>query len=305
MKEPVFTGSCTALITPFAEGGEGPDLGRMGKLLDFQAENGTAAVVLAGTTGENATLTQREYEQLVEFAAGYVDGRMKLIVGIGGNDTARCVEKARFASAAGADAVLMTAPYYNKTTQQGVLRHFSVAADAAEVPLILYNVPSRTAIGIAASTYQALSRHPNINGVKEASGDFTLIAYLAAECGGALHLWCGNDDQTIPMMALGALGVISVVSNVLPAEVAKLCALCAAENFAGARAEYARWAEFGRLLFRETNPIPVKAAMRLAGLDCGELRLPLVDLSPESLEMLKASMRQLGLYPVKPTVAKI
>lgn len=300
MKEPVFTGSCTALITPF--GGEGPDLDRMGRLLDFQAANGTAAVVLAGTTGENATLTQREYERLVEFCAEKLDGRMKLIVGVGGNDTARCVEKARFASAAGADAVLMTPPYYNKTTQQGVLRHFSVAADASTVPLLLYNVPSRTAIGIAANTYKALSRHPNINGVKEASGDFTLIAYLAAECAGELHLWSGNDDQTIPMMALGALGVISVVSNVLPGEVAEVCAKCAEEKFSEARALYARWAEFARLLFCETNPIPVKAAMCLAGLDGGKLRLPLVDLSPENLEMLKASMRRLGLYPAKLSV---
>ena len=204
MKEPVFTGSCTAIITPFTE--DGVDEIRLEKLLDFQRDNGTKAVVLAGTTGENATLDRREYETLSDTAVRHVNGAMKLIVGVGGNNTAACVDKAKFARRAGADAVLMCPPYYNKTTQAGLLRHFLTAADAAELPLILYNVPSRTVLGIAAETYRELARHPNINGVKEASGDFSLIARVAAECGDDLNLWSGNDDQTIPMMALGAKG---------------------------------------------------------------------------------------------------
>lgn len=293
MKEPVFTGACTAMITPFGE--KGPDLKRMGTLLDYQAENGVSAVVIAGTTGENATLDIHEYETLVDFSVCHIAGRMKTIVGIGGNDTAKCLQKARFAGEVGADAVLMTPPYYNKTTQKGLIRHYTAVADAAIVPLILYNVPSRTAIGIAPESYKALSRHPNINGVKEASGDFSLIAYLAAECGGDLHLWCGNDDQTVPMMALGALGVISVLSNAVPDAVAELCRLCRAGEFENARKLYFRYAELCRLLFSETNPIPIKAAMELLGLDSGNVRLPLVRLSAGNREMLRASMKHLEL----------
>ncbi len=293
MKTPVFTGSCTAMITPFCQ--DGLDLERMAELLEYQVQGGTQAVVFAGTTGENAVLTQAEFEALVEFSIAHTAGRMKTIVGIGGNDTAKCLEKARFSVRSGADAVLMTPPYYNKTTQKGVQRHYLTVADAVEIPLILYNVPGRTVLGISPESYKALSRHPNINGVKEASGDFTLISWLTTECAQSLHLWCGNDDQTIPMMALGALGVISVASNVLPAEVAELCSLCRSNDYSAARAHFARFAEFYRLLFTETNPIPVKAALRLAGRDSGQLRLPLLDLTAGNLEMLRASMKRLGI----------
>lgn len=292
LKEPVFTGSCTAIITPFSD--DGIDYERMKKLLDFQRENGTKAIVLAGTTGENATLDIREYEELVDLCIQHAAGGMKMIVGVGGNDTARCLSKARFAAAAGADAVLMTPPYYNKTSQRGLVRHFMAVADASEVPLILYNVPGRTVLSITAESYLRLSAHPNINGVKEASGDISLAARLAAECGDALNLWSGNDDQTIPMMALGAKGVISVVSNVLPGVVAELCDLCLAGDFKKGLELYTKYAEFYRLLFVEVNPIPVKAAMALAGLDNGYLRPPLVEISPENLEKLRKSMETLG-----------
>ena len=293
MKEPVFTGSCTAIITPFDD--HGVDLSRMERLLDFQRDHGTSAIVLAGTTGENATLTTIEYERLVENAVRHAGGSMRMVVGIGGNNTAACLQKARFAAGAGADAVLMCPPYYNKTSQRGLLRHFLTVADAIDVPLILYNVPGRTVLGISAESYAELARHPNINGVKEASGDFSLIARIAAECGDDLNLWCGNDDQTIPMMALGAKGAISVASNVLPAEIARLCALCLAGDYAAALALYSKYAELFRLLFVETNPIPVEAAMALLGLDSGTLRLPLVDISPEHREQLKNSMQKIGL----------
>ena len=203
--------------------------------------------------------------------------------------------RAEIAARAGMDAVLMTPPYYNKSTQQGVIRHFSAVADAAALPLILYNVPGRTGIGIAPASYKVLSRHPNINGVKEASGDFSLLSYLASECAEELNLWCGNDDQLIAALALGAKGVISVVSNLLPEDVAAVCAACAENDYPAARERFRRYAAFCRLLFAETNPIPVKAAMHLARLDSGRLRLPLVELSPENTEMLKASMKGLGL----------
>ena len=281
-------GSCTAMITPFTE--DGIDYERMGRLLDMQAENGTQAVVIAGTTGEAATISAPEYEALLAFSARRIAGRMKLIAGIGGNDTEACLQKARFAALAGADAVLMTPPYYNKTSKAGLLRHFLHVADRAEIPLILYNVPGRTVIGIPSDVYIELARHPNINGVKEASGDFTLISETISECGDSLFFWSGSDEHTVPMMALGALGVVSVASNPEPAAVAKLCRLCLAGDYAAARALHARLVPFFRALFIETNPIPVKAAMALRGLDSGKLRLPLTELDETKLETLKAAM---------------
>ncbi len=284
------------MITPFTAGGV--DLERMMQLLDFQAENGTKAVVLAGTTGENATLEIHEYERLVDLSVSRVGGRMKTIVGIGGNNTAHCAENARFAAKAGADAVLMTAPYYNKTTQRGLIRHFETVADASELPLILYNVPSRTSIGIAPETYRALAKHPNINGVKEASGDLSLAARVLSECGGSLNVWSGNDDQTVAMMALGAKGVVSVASNIVPKTIARLCQCCIDGNFAAAAALHRRYSELMRLLFIETNPIPVKAAMQMLGLDSGRLRLPLVELSAEHAAELRKCLERLEL-PVR------
>ncbi len=295
MKQPVFRGSCTAIVTPFKAGRIDPE--RMGKLLDFQAENGTKAIVVAGTTGEAATLEIHEYESLVDLSVAHEVGRMKIIVGVGGNDTARCAEKARFASRTGADAVLLTAPYYNKTTQQGLIAHFSRVADASEVPLILYNVPSRTGIGIAAETYRALAVHPNINGVKEASGDFSLIGRVASECAGALNLWSGNDSDTLPMIALGAQGVVSVASNLVPGAVEQLCELCFANNYPAARSLFQQYAPLFRALFLETNPIPVKTALALLGRDSGALRLPLVPMAPDHLEELKNCLFASGLSP--------
>ena len=281
-------GSCTAMITPFTE--DGIDYERMGRLLDMQAENGTQAVVIAGTTGEAATISAPEYEALLAFSARRIAGRMKLIAGIGGNDTEACLQKARFAALVGADAVLMTPPYYNKTSKTGLLRHFLHVADRAEIPLILYNVPGRTVIGIPSDVYTELARHPNINGVKEASGDFTLFSETISKCGDSLFFWSGSDEHTVPMMALGALGVVSVASNPEPAAVAKLCRLCLAGDYAAARALHARLVPFFRALFIETNPIPVKAAMALRGLDSGKLRLPLTELDETKLETLKAAM---------------
>ena len=212
-KIPVFQGSCTAIVTPFCE--KGIDYERLQKQLDFQLDGGTAAIVVCGTTGENATLSQDEHNELVRFTVNNCKGRMKVIVGVGGNNTVAALRKAENAKAVGADAILMVTPYYNKTSQKGLIEHFSYVADRVEIPMILYNVPSRTGIGITAETYKALSEHPNINGVKEASGDFSLIARTRSLCGDSLHLWSGNDDNTVPMMALGALGVISVASSLI------------------------------------------------------------------------------------------
>lgn len=289
----MFKGSCTAMVTPFCE--DGIDFARLKQQIDFQADNGTAAIVIAGTTGEIATLTDREYEALAAFSVRVTAQRMKVILGVGGNNTEKCLENAKFAGLVGADAILMTPPYYNKTSPQGLEEHFLRVADSSAVPVILYNVPSRTAIGIPAQVYARLAEHPNINGVKEASGDFSLIAFLAAECAGKLFLWSGNDDNTVPMMALGAQGVISVASNLLPSQVAKLCSCCLNGDFTAADAIYCSYAALMRALFIETNPIPIKAAMQLIGTDSGLLRPPLISISQEHLETLRQALIQAGL----------
>ncbi len=293
MKTPLFKGSCTALITPLNE--HGIDYEQLKKNIDFQFENGTAAIVICGTTGENAVQSQEEHDELVRVAVNHTAGRMKVIAGIGSNNTLHALRNAQNAKAVGADGVLMVTPYYNKSTQKGLVEHFRYVADRADIPMILYNVPSRTGIGIAAETYKALSEHPNINGVKEASGDFTLIGKTRALCGDDLYIWSGNDDNTVPMMAMGALGVISVASNLLPGALAKLCALCLEGDYKAASELYAKYAALFAALFIETNPIPVKTAMRLCGLDSGLMRLPLTDMSEEHLAVLQSRLREVNL----------
>ena len=293
VKVPVFKGSCTAIVTPFNE--HGVDYERLKKNLEFQYENGTSAVVVCGTTGENATHTPNEHDELVRVTVRTVNGRMKVIAGIGSNNTANALRAAEDAKYSGADAVLMVTPYYNKTTQKGLIEHFSYVADRVDIPMILYNVPSRTGIGITADTCKVLSQNPNINGIKEASGDIALAAKIRSLCGDDLYIWSGNDDCTIPLMSLGALGVISVASNIVPGAVAKLCALCLEGSYAEATELYAKYASLFSALFIETNPIPVKAALKMMGMDSGILRLPLTEISQESFETLLKAMRDAGI----------
>ena len=293
VKVPVFKGSCTAIVTPFSE--HGVDYERLKKNLEFQYENGTSAVVVCGTTGENATHTPNEHDELVRVTVRTVNGRMKVIAGIGSNNTENALRAAENAKYSGADAVLMVTPYYNKTTQKGLIEHFSYVADRVDIPMILYNVPSRTGIGISADTCKALSQHPNINGIKEASGDIALAAKICSLCGDDLYIWSGNDDCTIPLMSLGALGVFSVASNIVPGAVAKLCALCLEGSYAEATELYAKYASLFSALFIETNPIPVKAAMKMMGMDSGILRLPLTEISQEIFETLLKAMRDAGI----------
>ena len=293
VKVPVFKGSCTAIVTPFNE--HGVDYERLKKNIEFQYENGTSAIVVCGTTGENATHTPNEHDELVRVTVRTVNGRMKVIAGIGSNNTENALRAAENAKYSGADAVLMVTPYYNKTTQKGLVEHFSYVADRVDIPMILYNVPSRTGIGITADTCKVLSQHPNINGIKEASGDIALAARIRSLCGDDLYIWSGNDDCTIPLMSLGALGVISVASNIVPGAVAKLCALCLEGSYAEATELYAKYASLFSALFIETNPIPVKAALKMMGMDSGILRLPLTEISQESFETLLKAMRDAGI----------
>ena len=295
MKTPIFTGSCTAMVTPYSRKDGSIDYPRMDALLEMQVKGGTAAVVICGTTGENATQPIPEHEKLVEHCIEVVNGRMKVIAGVGSNDSNSALGMARSAKAAGADGILMVTPYYNKSTQRGLVQHFSYVADRVDIPMVLYNVPSRTGIGISLDTYIELAKHPNINGVKEASADFSLIGLTRTHCGDDLHIWSGNDDNTVPMMALGAKGVISVASNIVPEVIADMCAKALAGDFAAASAIYFRYAELMSKLFIETNPIPVKTAMNLMGLDVGIFRLPLVDMAPANLEKLKKAMTDVGL----------
>lgn len=293
VKIPVFKGACTAIITPFNDCGI--DYEALRRNLDFQYENGVSAVVVCGTTGENATLSSNEHEELVRRTVREVNGRMKVIAGVGSNNTQTALRHAEDAKFAGADAILMVTPYYNKTSQKGLIEHFSYVADRVDIPMILYNVPSRTGMSISADTYKTLSEHPNINGVKEASGDFSLIASTVSKCGYDLFLWSGNDDNTVPMMSLGALGVISVASNILPAAVSKLCALCLEQDFSAAEELYSKYAPLFSALFIETNPIPVKTAMKLMGYDSGKLRLPLTEIGEANLAALRSLMRDAGI----------
>ena len=293
MKTPLFKGSCTALITPLNE--SGIDYEQLKRNIDYQYEGGTSAIVICGTTGENATQSQEEHDELVRVAVNHTAGRMCVIAGIGSNNTAHALRNAQNAKAVGADGVLMVTPYYNKSTQKGLIEHFLFVADRVDIPMILYNVPSRTGIGISAETYQTLSQHPNINGVKEASADLSLIGKPRALCGDDLFLWSGNDDNTVPMMAMGALGVISVASNLVPPVVAKLCELCLSGDFTAATELYRKYAALFSALFIETNPIPVKTAMRLCGQDSGILRLPLTAMSEEHLSTLQKRLHEVNL----------
>ena len=295
-KTPIFVGSCTAIVTPYTE--TGVDYEKYAELLEMQYAGGTAAILVCGTTGENPTHTAEEHNKLVELTAEKCRGRMKVIVGVGSNNTEHALEQAKHAESVGADGILMVTPYYNKTTQKGLIEHFSYVADRVKVPMILYNVPGRTGIGIKPATYKALSQHPNINGVKEASGNIAEYALTRSMCGDDLVFWSGNDSDTVPMMALGAKGVISVASNAIPADVAHLCELCLKGDFAAAAGEYFRLADFFDKLFIETNPIPVKTAMNLMGLNVGKLRLPLVEMADGTKTQLVESMHAIGIETV-------
>jgi 4-hydroxy-tetrahydrodipicolinate synthase len=290
---PIFRGVATAIITP--TNANCVDYESFGRIIDWQIAEGINAIVVCGTTGENPTLSDDEHKECIRFCVERVAHRVPVIAGTGSNDTGHAIMMTQYACAIGASAVLCVTPYYNRPTQTGLIASYTAIADASSVPVILYNVPSRTGIGIAAETYAALAEHPNINGVKEASGDFSLIAKTRSLCGDDLFLWSGNDDNTVGFMALGGQGVISVLSNLLPAETAKLCSLCLEGDFPAAAALQARLLPLMKALFLETNPIPVKKAMQWLGEDSGLLRLPLVEMGEEAAARLRAAMREYGL----------
>ena len=294
MKKPVFVGSATALITPFDLTGE-LDLDNLGALIDWQLVQGTDALVVCATTGECATLSDREWETVIDFALRRVGGKIPVVAGIGRNDTRHTLWLNKRAKSLGAQAVLAVTPYYNKTTQSGLLRHYYTVADGADIPVLLYNVPSRTGMSFTAETYSALAQHPNIYGVKEASGDFGLILKTRALCPEDFALYSGNDDQILPILALGGLGVISTMANVIPRETQQICALWRNGEIAKAAELQIGCQPLIQALFREVNPIPVKAALALLGKDSGYLRQPLTQIGTAALAELREAMKTLDL----------
>ena len=294
MRTPVFTGSCPALITPFDQNGN-IDYDAFGKQIDLQLQAGVDAVCVCGTTGASATMSIREHIAAVDYCVKRVDHKVKVIAGAGSNDTSAAVYLSLHAQDSGADALLHVTPYYNKCSQTGLIKHYEYIADRVELPVIMYNVPSRTGVSFAASTYQHLAQHPRINGVKEASGNFSLLAHTRFLCPEDFYVWSGNDDQVVPMMSLGAKGVISVASNIIPDVMLRMSHLCLDNDFQAACELQIQYMDLIDALFCEVNPIPVKAAMNLMGLEAGILRLPLCDMSDANRNTLKASMERMGL----------
>ncbi len=294
MSDPIFTGSGVALITPMkADGSVNYDV--LSQLIEFHIDNNTDAIIACGTTGEAATLSEEEHCKVLSFVAEKVNGRIPVIAGTGSNDTSTAVALSQSACKSGADALLVVTPYYNKTSQAGLVKHFNVIADSVDIPIILYNVPSRTGCNIQPKTYEELCKHPNIAAAKEASGNISAIATIRSLCGDDLDIYSGNDDQTVPFMSLGALGVISVFANVCPSEMHKICSLCLENDFKEASRLHFKYLELMNELFSDVNPIPVKTAMNLLGFDAGECRLPLVPMSVSGYHDLKDCLEKYDL----------
>ena len=294
MKNTIFTGAAIAIITPMnADGSINYD--ELGKLINDQIEKGTDAIVICGTTGEASTMTDDEHLDAIKFAVNQAAGRVPVIAGTGSNDTAYAVKLSKEAEAAGADALLLVTPYYNKTTQKGLIAHFTAVADAVNIPIVLYNIPGRTGMNIEVATVKELAKHRNIAAIKEASGNISYAAKLIAECGDNIDVYSGNDDQIVPLMSLGAKGVISVLSHVLPAETHQMAQYCLDNNFAAATKMQIEYLDLINDLFIEVNPIPVKEAMNMMGWNAGPCRLPLCEMSDEHKAKLRASLMKHGL----------
>ena len=291
MKRLIFTGLCTALVTPFSE--DGIDFFMLEQLIEGQIEAGTEAIVLAGTTGESPTLTHAEKLELFREGGRMAAGRCRIIAGTGSNSTKAAVELSQEAQDCGADGLLVVTPYYNKATQPGLLKHYRAICEAVEIPVIAYNVPSRTGVDISIDTCKALAEIPNLVGIKEACGDISKVARILADTD--LAVWSGNDDQTVPVMALGGAGVISVASNVIPKQMHDLTQVALKGDFANASALQRKYQRLMDLLFCQVNPIPVKAAMRMIGMDCGECRMPLDGLTDENARKLRTCLDELEI----------
>lgn len=288
MKNPVFLGAATAIVTPFID--QEIDYTAYNRLLERQLMNGISAIIVCGTTGEASTMSEEEKISLIRHTVQYVGGRCKVIAGTGSNNTENSVKMSRFAKECGADAILAVTPYYNKCSQNGLIQHYFAIADAVDLPLITYNVPSRTGVTIRPETCLTLSAHPNINGIKEASGSISQISRILNLCGGNFHVWSGNDDQITATMAVGGAGVISVLSNVCPKATVEMTQCCLNGDYAHSAVLQTRYMPLIDALFSDVNPIPVKAALHALGLCSDTLRLPLSAMSAEQYTKLCAAL---------------
>lgn len=292
-KKSIFEGAATAIITPFKNGAV--DYESFGNIIEAQIAGGIDAIVVAGTTGEAATLTHEEHCECIKYTVEKVAGRVPVIAGTGSNDTAYGIELSKYACDVGADALLLVTPYYNKANPKGLIKNFLKTADETNKPIILYNVPSRTGCNISLPVYRELAKHERIVAVKEASGNLSSIAELFAECGDYFDIYSGNDDQIVPVMSLGGKGVISVLSNLLPAETHKLCQYCLESNFPEAAKMQLEYLKLINTLFCEVNPIPVKTAMNLLGACDIEMRLPLDEMDDSNKAKLISVMKEYKL----------
>ncbi len=288
MTKSLFTGTCTALVTPFLNGEV--NFPMLERLIARQLEAGIRAIVLCGTTGEAATLTDDEKIEIIRRGKGFTGHECMIIAGTGSNSTDHTIQLSKAAEEAGADGLLLVSPYYNKATAQGLYQHFAMVAREVEIPIILYNVPSRTGVDIPLSVYQALSNVPNIAGVKEATTDLGKIVSIRSRCPDRFAIWSGSDELTVPILSMGGQGVISVLSNLYPELTQAMVYAALDGDFDTASALQIHFAPLLRELFRQVNPIPVKAAMKLLGYDCGNCRLPLTALSDEDAKKLKAHL---------------
>ena len=293
MKKPIFRGAGVAIITPYTE--DGINFDELGRIIDDQIKNHTDAIIITGTTGESATMSDEEHRAAIKFAVDHVKGRVPVIAGTGSNETSYAVELSKYAESVGADALLVVTPYYNKCTQKGLIAHYTAIADAVNIPIILYDVPSRTGVAIATDTYVKLAKHPNIVAVKEANGDLSKILRLRAAVGDDLVIYSGNDDQIVPILSLGGQGVISVLSNVAPQETHDMCQAFFDGDTKKAEQLQVEYADLIDALFCEVNPIPVKVAMRKLGYAAGPLRMPLSEMEPQHEKQLEDSLRRHGL----------
>lgn len=294
MKKQLFTGSGVAIVTPmFEDGSVNYDVFR--DLIEFQIAAGTDAIIVCGTTGEASTLDDKEHLDVIEYCVTTVNKRVPVVAGTGSNDTRHAINLSKEASIRGADGLLQVTPYYNKTNKDGLVRHFTAIADAVGLPMILYNVPSRTGMSISVDCYLELAKHPLIVATKEASGDIAHIANVAAACGSDLALYSGNDDQILPILSLGGIGVISVLANVVPQDVHDICHLYFAGRVDESRALQLQYIPLNNALFCDVNPIPVKQAVNEMGYDAGPCRLPLGALAKGKIEALRAEMEKQGI----------
>lgn len=289
----VFKGSGCALITPFTN--TGVNYGELDRLVEFQVENGTDAIIACGTTGEASTMDDKEHLSVIERVVKRVDGRIPVIAGTGSNDSRHGAELSKSAEKLGADALLHVTPYYNKATQDGLIKHFTLMADSVNIPIILYNVPSRTGCSIAPATLDKLADHPNIAAIKEAGGNIAVTAQMLALCGDRIDVYSGNDDMNVAICSIGGIGTISVLANVAPRQSHEMIAKCLEGDYKAAAKIQLDSLDLINALFCEVNPIPVKTAMRMMGFDAGELRLPLSEMSPANYERLKGAMKAYGL----------